>query len=264
MAAVQPFISGAISKTVNVPREATVDDIKELYVEAWRLGVKCLAIYRDGSKGSQPLSTSSQQGVQEETSERPIRRRLSDTRQGIIHKFSVGGHEGYMSVGFFEDDTPGEVFLTMSKQGSTISGLMDSIAILISVALQYGVPLESLVNKFSHVRFEPSGFTQNPDIPTAQSIVDYVFRYLGKEFLPKEGQEGTTDVLELDDQMALSEETQTHAHGNNGESNPWADREKLISLRHGDAPPCHECGTIMIRSGICYRCTNCGATSGCS
>ncbi len=264
MAAVQPFISGAISKTVNVPREATVDDIKELYVEAWRLGVKCLAIYRDGSKGSQPLSTSSQQEAQDETSDQPIRRRLSDTREARIHKFSVGGHEGYMSVGFFEDQTPGEVFLTMSKQGSTISGLMDSIAILISVALQYGVPLDSLVNKFSHVRFEPSGFTQNPDIPMAQSIVDYIFRYLGKEFLPKDGHEETTEALELDGQMALPKETGSQSHGNNGDANPWADREKMITLRHGDAPPCHDCGAIMIRSGVCYRCANCGATSGCS
>ncbi len=264
MAAVQPFISGAISKTVNIPHEATVDDIKELYVEAWRLGVKCLAIYRDGSKGSQPLSTSSQQDTQAEGSVQPVRRRLADTRESRTHKFSVGGHEGYMHVGFFEDGTPGEVFLTMSKQGSTISGLMDSIAILISVALQYGVPLESLVDKFSHVRFEPSGFTQDPDIPMAKSIVDYVFRWLGKEFLPKEAQEKAAKVLELDEQMAIPADTQSHAHGNNGESNPWADREKMITLRHGDAPPCHECGTIMVRSGICYRCTNCGATSGCS
>lgn len=264
MAAVQPFISGAISKTVNVPREATVDDIKELYIEAWRLGVKCLAIYRDGSKGSQPLSTSSQQDAQGEASERPIRRRLADTRDSRTHKFSVGGHEGYMHVGFFEDGTPGEVFLTMSKQGSTISGLMDSIAILISVALQYGVPLESLVDKFSHVRFEPSGFTQDRDIPMAKSIVDYVFRWLGKEFLQQDIQEDSADVLELDEQMALPEEIHPHAHGNNGESDPWTDRERIITLRHGDAPACHECGTIMIRSGICYRCTNCGATSGCS
>ncbi len=264
MAAVQPFISGAISKTVNVPHEATVDDIKELYVEAWRLGVKCLAIYRDGSKGSQPLSTSSHQDAQSEVDERPIRRRLPDTRKSITHKFTIGGHEGYMHIGFFEDSTPGEVFLTMSKQGSTFSGLMDSIAILISVALQYGVPLESLVNKFSHVRFEPSGFTQDPDIPMAKSVVDYIFRWLGKEFLPKDGQEGTTQVLELDEQMALPEETRSHEHGNNGDSNLLADREKLITLRHGDAPPCHDCGAIMVRSGICYRCTNCGATSGCS
>ena len=264
MAAVQPFISGAISKTVNVPREATVDDIKELYVEAWRLGVKCLAIYRDGSKGSQPLSTSSQQDAQDEVKNRPIRRRLADTRDSRTHKFSVGGHEGYMHVGFFEDGTPGEVFLTMSKQGSTISGLMDSIAILISVSLQYGVPLESLVDKFSHVRFEPSGFTQDPDIPMAKSIVDYVFRWLGKEFLPKETMEESVEVVEMDDQIALPEEIQPHNHGNNGDNNPWADQERQITLRYGDAPPCHECGTIMIRSGICYRCTNCGATSGCS
>lgn len=264
MASVQPFISGAISKTVNVPREASVDDIKELYVEAWRLGVKCLAIYRDGSKGSQPLSTSSQQDVQEAGSERPIRRRLMDTRDSRTHKFSVGGHEGYMHVGFFEDGTPGEVFLTMSKQGSTTAGLMDSIAILISLALQYGVPLESLVNKFSHVRFEPSGFTQDPDIPMAKSIVDYVFRWLGKEFLPKDVQANTAEILELDDQMAIPQEIPPSEHGRNGDSDPWADREKLVTLRYGDAPPCHDCGSIMIRSGICYRCTNCGATSGCS
>ncbi len=264
MAAVQPFISGAISKTVNVPNDATVDDIKELYVEAWRLGVKCLAIYRDGSKGSQPLSTSTTQDTEEETVALPVRRRLPDKRNSITHKFSVGGHEGYMHVGFFEDDTPGEVFLTMSKQGSTISGLMDSIAILISVALQYGVPLESLVDKFSHVRFDPSGFTQDPDIPMAKSIVDYVFRWLGKEFLPRDGHELSTDAIGLDEQIALPEDTLPEPHGNNGESNPWADHEKMITLRHGDAPPCHECGTLMIRSGICYRCTNCGATSGCS
>lgn len=264
MAAVQPFISGAISKTVNVPHDATVDDIKELYVEAWRLGVKCLAIYRDGSKGSQPLSTSSNPDAIEDGLERPIRRRLPDTRDSKTHKFSIGGHEGYMHVGFYEDGTPGEVFLSMSKQGSVIAGLIDSIAILISVSLQYGVPLESLVNKFSHVRFEPSGFTQNPDIPMAKSIVDYVFRWLGKEFLPKDGSELSTDALALDEQIALPEEINPHGHGNNGESNPWADREKIITLRHGDAPPCHECGALMIRSGICYRCTNCGATSGCS
>ena len=264
MAAVQPFISGAISKTVNVPREATVDDIKELYVEAWRLGVKCLAIYRDGSKGSQPLSTSSQQDLQKDENNQPVRRRLANTRKGIIHKFSVGGHEGYMQVGFFEDGTPGEVFLTMSKQGSTISGLMDSIAILTSVALQYGVPLESLVDKFSHVRFEPSGFTGDSDIPMAKSIVDYVFRWLGKEFLSQGTQEDFTDVLGLDEQAALPEEIHPPEHGSNGDANPWTDRERMITLRYGDAPPCHECGTIMIRSGICYRCTNCGATSGCS
>ena len=141
---------------------------------------------------------------------------------------------------------------------------MDSIAILTSVALQYGVPLGSLVDKFSHVRFEPSGFTQDRDIPMAKSIVDYVFRWLGKEFLQQDIQEDATDVLELDEQMALPEGTPPHAHGNNGDINPWADRERMITLRHGDAPPCHECGTIMIRSGICYRCANCGATSGCS
>ena len=183
MAAVQPFISGAISKTVNVPHDATVDDIKTLYVEAWRRGVKCLAVYRDGSKGSQPLSTRSQQDAESETNEvltdasveRPIRKRLSDTRPSLTHKFSVGGHEGYIHVGFYEDGSPGEVFLRMSKEGTAVSGLMDSVAVLTSIALQYGVPLESLVNKFSHVRFEPSGFTANPDIPMAK--FDYRLRF---------------------------------------------------------------------------------------
>ena len=198
MAAVQPFISGAISKTVNVPHDAAVDDIKTLYVEAWRRGVKCLAVYRDGSKGSQPLSTRNQQdtesGIDEAIAdvpvERPIRKRLSDTRKSLTHKFSVGGHEGYITVGFYEDGNPGEVFLRMSKEGTVVSGLMDSIAVLTSIALQYGVPLESLVNKFSHVQFEPSGFTANSDIPMAKSIIDYVFRWLGKKFLDQEPQEG--------------------------------------------------------------------------
>ena len=270
MAAVQPFISGAISKTVNVPHDATVNDIKTLYVEAWRRDVKCLAVYRDGSKGSQPLSTQSQQDAQDETAEvvdapidRPVRKRLADTQSAIRHKFSVAGHEGYLHVGFYEDGTPGEVFIRMSKEGSMISGLMDSVAILTSVALQYGVPLESLVNKFSYVQFEPSGFTQNPDIPIAKSIIDYVFRWLGKEFLSKDSQD-SADVLKLDEQMALPEALHPFGHGNNGDTDSWTAHEKKIVRLHADAPPCQECGSLMMRSGNCYRCTNCGATSGCS
>ena len=185
-----------------------MDDIKTLYVEAWRRGVKCLAVYRDGSKGSQPLSTRSQQDAESETdeaitdalTERPIRKRLSDTRSSLTHKFSVGGHEGYIHVGFYEDGSPGEVFLRMSKEGTAVSGLMDSVAVLTSIALQYGVPLESLVNKFSHVRFEPSGFTSNPDIPMAKSIIDYVFRWLGIRFLSQEPH-GNPDVQAFDEEM---------------------------------------------------------------
>lgn len=275
MAAVQPFISGAISKTVNIPHDATVDDIKTLYVEAWRQGVKCLAVYRDGSKGSQPLSTRSQQDSDSEEidvtaqnledllEDRPIRKRLADTRPSLTHKFSVGGHEGYITVGLYEDGSPGEVFLRMSKEGTVVSGLMDSIAVLTSIALQYGVPLESLVNKFSHVQFEPSGFTSNSDIPMAKSIIDYVFRWLGKRFLSQEQREGI-DMLNLDEQIAASEEVSPYEHGSNGDTGSWEEREKQIMLQHADSPPCLECGALMLRSGVCYRCSNCGATSGCS
>ena len=275
MAAVQPFISGAISKTVNIPHNATVDDIKTLYVEAWRRGVKCLAVYRDGSKGSQPLSTRSQQDAESERTdvavkdsidlpvEHPIRRRLPDERRAIAHKFSIGGHEGYIHVGLYDDGSPGEVFLRMNKEGSVISGLMDSVAILTSVALQYGVPLESLVNKFSHVRFEPSGFTSNSEIPMAKSIMDYVFRWLGRKFLSAEPPD-TSNVLDFDEQMVPPEELHPFGHGSNGETDSWMAREKQIVLQHADAPPCLECGALMVRSGVCYRCANCGATSGCS
>ncbi len=275
MAAVQPFISGAISKTVNIPHDASVDDIKTLYVEAWRQGVKCLAVYRDGSKGSQPLSTRSQQdsdsedtnitvpNIEDLLEDRPIRKRLADTRPSLTHKFSVGGHEGYITVGLYEDGSPGEVFLRMSKEGTVVSGLMDSIAVLTSIALQYGVPLESLVNKFSHVQFEPSGFTSNSDIPIAKSIIDYVFRWLGKRFLSQEPPEGI-DMLNLDEQIAAAEESSTYGHGSNGAIDSWEAREKLIVLQQADSPPCLECGALMLRSGACYRCANCGATSGCS
>ena len=274
MAAVQPFISGAISKTVNVPHDATVDDIKTLYVEAWRRGVKCLAVYRDGSKGSQPLSTRSQQDSESRTADvalsdaeqpaaHPVRRRLPDERRAIAHKFSIGGHEGYIHVGLYEDGSPGEVFLRMNKEGSVISGLMDSVAILTSVALQYGVPLESLVNKFSHVRFEPSGFTSNSEIPMAKSIMDYVFRWLGTKFLSGDPQE-SPEIPDFDEQMVPPEELHPFGHGSNGEADSWLEREKQIVLQHADAPPCPECGALMARSGVCYRCANCGATSGCS
>ena len=277
MASVQPFISGAISKTVNVPHDATIDDIKTLYVEAWQREVKCLAVYRDGSKGSQPLSTRSQQNSESETAkvalqdsgditlDQPVRRRLPDKRPAVAHKFSISGHEGYIHVGLYEDGSPGEVFLRMNKEGSVISGLMDAVAILTSVALQYGVPLESLVNKFSHVRFEPSGFTQNPDIPMAKSIMDYVFRWLGTEFLAEESQKADT-VVDFNEQMVPPEELHPFGHGSNGETETdlWTAREKQIVLQHADAPPCLECGALMVRSGVCYRCANCGSTSGCS
>ena len=279
MAAVQPFISGAISKTVNLPSDATAEEMKDVYVEAWKLGVKCMAVYRDGCKGSQPLSTTSQQEKEEKEPEvrieyRPSRKKLPDTADSIRHKFSVAGHEGYVHVGLYEDGSPGEVFLRMNKEGSVISGLMDTIATMTSVSLQYGVPLESLVDKFSHVRFEPSGFTNNKEIPIAKSIIDYIFRWLALKFLPQ-SQALTEESQSLDDQL-VSQPHQLHPYKQNREqtSNPHPlplseqqqleAQEKHVATMQSDAPPCHTCGSIMVRNGTCYRCLNCGATSGCS
>ena len=185
MAAAQPFISGAISKTVNMPKESTPDDVADAFKEGWRLGLKALAIYRDGSKEVQPLSTQTKSDkAAEKLVAAPRRERLPDTRQSITHKFSVSGHEGYITVGLYPDGRPGELFITMAKEGSTIGGLMDCFGTAVSMSLQYGVPLEVYVNKFSHTRFEPMGFTKNPDIKIAKSIVDYIFRWLGITFLP--------------------------------------------------------------------------------
>ena len=187
MAAAQPFLSGAISKTVNMPRETTPEEIAQAYVDGWKLGLKALAIYRDGSKESQPLSTSTEADklkAKEAAMQKPRRERLPDTRQSITHKFSVSGHEGYITVGLFEDGRPGELFITMAKEGSTIGGLMDAFGTSVSMSLQYGVPMEDYVRKFSHMRFEPQGYTKNPDIRIAKSIIDYIFRWLGITFLP--------------------------------------------------------------------------------
>jgi len=185
MAAAQPFISGAISKTVNMPRETTPAEVGGAYMEGWRMGLKALAIYRDGSKESQPLNTSSEADkTAAKVTAAPRRERLPDTRRSITHKFNVGGHEGYITVGLYDDGRPGELFITMAKEGSTIGGLMDSFGTAVSMSLQYGVPLEVYVKKFSHTRFEPWGYTKNPDIPVAKSLVDYLFRWLGNEFIP--------------------------------------------------------------------------------
>jgi len=247
MGGVQPFLSGAISKTVNMPEESTVEEIEQAYIEAWKLGLKALAIYRDGSKRSQPLNTSLKQEKQAESS-RPVRRRLPDERRSITHKFSVAGHDGYLTVGMYDDGSPGEIFVVMAKQGSVVSGLMDTVATSISLALQYGVPLKVLVAKFSHSRFEPSGFTNNPQIPIAKSIVDYIFRWLGQKFLTPEDRpqpENTTPIST--GQVAALE-----AH------------ERQVFQTQADAPPCPDCGSIMVRNGACYKCLNCGGTSGCS
>jgi ribonucleoside-diphosphate reductase alpha chain len=186
MGAVQPFLSGAISKTVNMPTGATPEDIEQAYLEAWRLGLKAIAVYRDGCKRSQPLNTSQAKEKLVAAPERLARRRLPDERRSITHKFSIGGHEGYMTVGMYDDGPPGELFVTMAKEGSVVSGLMDNFATSISMALQYGVPLRVLCDKFSHTRFEPSGFTGNADIPIAKSITDYIFRWLALKFLPSD------------------------------------------------------------------------------
>jgi ribonucleoside-diphosphate reductase alpha chain len=276
IAAVQPFISGAISKTVNLTNEAAVDDIKNVYVEAWKLGVKCMSIYRDGSKSSQPLSSNSQDDTLEEKLEshdslQPIRKRLPDERQSVTHKFSVAGHDGYITVGFYDDGSPGEVFLKMSKEGSVISGLIDTIATMTSILLQYGVPLESLVDKFSHVRFEPSGFTSNQDIPIAKSIIDYVFRWLGQKFLSQN--QVDTEVQEtfgnqIESTRSYSDEADSEDLNAVSRIMPLEGqlelREKQVAAMQSDAPPCQACGSIMVRNGTCYRCLNCGATSGCS
>ncbi|MEX0601688.1 MAG: vitamin B12-dependent ribonucleotide reductase, partial [Bacteroidota bacterium] len=259
MAAVQPFLSGAISKTVNMPTDISAEDIMQSYIEAWQLGLKAIAVYRDGCKRTQPLSTSLKQGSDRQVKATPARRRLPDERRSITHKFSIAGHEGYITVGMFEDGSPGEVFITMSKEGSTISGLMDSFATGISIALQYGVPLKVMVDKFSHARYEPSGFTNNPDIPIAKSISDYIFRWLGKKFMPDE-----SDTLSPEEDSAMPSEPKGRGTGAARGISGIESNEKVVFETQSDAPPCHECGSIMIRSGSCYKCLQCGSTSGCS
>ena len=270
MAALQPFLSGASSKTVNLPNSATVDDILHIYVEAWRLGIKALAVYRDGSKRSQPLNTKltrddagdakiDQESPRlkeleaeiarlKELSAKPTRRRLPETRQALTHKFDIAGHEGYLTVGLFEDRQPGEMFITMAKEGSTIGGLMDSVGTLTSMALQYGVPLDVLVKKFSYQHFEPSGFTQSSRIRQASSIIDYVFRWLEAEFLKPQ-----VETIPMPKPEELGQDIDTLL----GE--PELPKIKVYQT---DAPLCSRCGHQQVRSGTCYRCLNCGDASG--
>ena len=250
MAAVQPYLSGAISKTVNVPPEATAEEISGLYLEAWKRGLKAIAVYRDGCKRTQPLNTGLDR-VEEKKAEgyQPVRHRLPDTRTAITHKFSVAGHDGYITVGMYEDGKPGEIFITMAKEGSTVSGLLDAFATSVSLGLQYGVPLEVLCQKFAHMRFEPSGFTGNPEIPIAKSIMDYIFRWVDLRYGLSEApvEEGFEDVPELADT-----------------STSRRNLERSVFANQADAPPCSTCGLIMVRSGTCYKCLSCGTTSGCS
>jgi ribonucleoside-diphosphate reductase alpha chain len=270
MGAVQPFISGAISKTINMPTDTTVDEIVQAYIESWKLGLKAVAIYRDGSKRTQPLNTSKDKeskktAAAEIKESRLLRRKLPDERRSITHKFDIAGHEGYITAGMYEDGQPGEIFITMSKEGSTISGLMDSFATAISMALQYGVPLRVLVDKFSHMRFEPSGFTKNPDIPMAKSIMDYIFRWLATKFLDGDAQEEIGIVRHDAEENSVTSKKviPITAQAPRGGA-PVATISSVTSLYQQDAPPCPDCGAIMIRSGACYKCMNCGAVSGCS
>jgi ribonucleoside-diphosphate reductase alpha chain len=314
MAAAQPFISGAISKTVNLPNDCTVADIRDAYVQAWRLGLKCVAIYRDGSKRSQPLNTrKTNEGGREETNNdrlreleaelaklrqqtgQPLRRRLPETRTAITHKFDIAGHEGYLTVGLFENGKPGELFITMAKEGSTIGGLMDAVATLTSMALQYGVPLEALVKKFAHQRFEPSGFTKHPEIRNASSIIDYVFRWMALQFIPgyRDLNNPHRSQLELSipglleevklrvnrpvRDLPLAEDTEIIAlkpakdSGNGAHKGEVSAHGRTIlnlsdAIAHfqADAPTCPNCGHVAVRNGACYKCLNCGESLGCS
>jgi ribonucleoside-diphosphate reductase alpha chain len=293
MGAVQPFLSGAISKTVNMPSDASPEEIAGVYMQGWKEGLKAIAIYRDGCKRTQPLNTAASKSDGKSPEKRtsleyvgkavpagstpaaaltPFRRKLPDERRSITHKFNVAGHEGYVTVGLFEDGKPGEIFLRMSKEGSTISGLMDSFATAISLTLQYGVPLEALVNKFTHMRFEPAGFTKNPEIPIAKSLVDYIFKWMGSKFLNEREKEAIgviardTNGVAIDAPSPVNEKSVAAAAAKAAASASTSGGENsLVTFETStDAPACHECGSIMVRSAACYKCMNCGATSGCS
>ncbi len=297
MSAVQPFLSGAISKTVNMPEHSTPEEIMDTYMNGWRLGLKAVAIYRDGSKRSQPVSTGKEKKAAESApaapapaatggngaKARPLRRRMPATRRSITHKFDIAGHEGYLTVGLYEDNTPGELFITMAKEGSTVGGLMDCFGTAISLCLQYGVPLRTLVEKFAHSRFEPSGFTKNPDIPIAKSLTDYIFRWIGQTFLDPRDEHG---IANGDTHAPAHPPAPTGASASALESGgispakpvkptpPAAAKAPAPALsvrvdaqfKHfmEDAPACDQCGAITVRNGACYRCYNCGNSMGCS
>ncbi len=289
MSAVQPFLSGAISKTVNMPESSTVEDIAQTYMTGWKLGLKAVAIYRDGSKRSQPLNTSKEGKEKAKASEpgavhaatpggngskaRPLRRRMPATRRSITHKFDIAGHEGYLTVGLYDDNSPGELFITMAKEGSTVGGLMDSFGTAISLCLQYGVPVKTLVEKFAHSRFEPSGFTKNPDIPIAKSLTDYIFRWMGQTFLDKRDETADRDVPPTAAQAPADPAAMPQASAATVEKATDAARSTSVranridaQFQHfmEDAPACDQCGAITVRNGACYRCYNCGNSMGCS
>lgn len=308
MAACQPFLSGAISKTVNLPNEATVEEIMDTYIAGWKMGLKAIAIYRDGSKRSAPLSTTkkstdsasiskiteslrkrigeleSELSSLQEAASKPSRRRLPDTRVSLTHKFEIAGHEGYITVGLFDDQQPGELFIQMAKEGSTIGGLMDTVATLTSLSLQYGVPLESLVKKFAYQRFEPSGFTKNPDIRNATSITDYVFRWLGCQFIPGYREAVSPNHQQPDLPMAeiatiekratnrpvafLQVTAENSTNGHNGHKHRAISSVDRVRAALGNMfmdASCSHCGSSkVIRAGACGVCTDCGTSHGCS
>jgi ribonucleoside-diphosphate reductase alpha chain len=309
MGATQPFISGAISKTVNMPAESTVGDIADAYLQAWHLGVKALAIYRDGSKTAQALRTDAQKGKKDDASAdeavvvepRPARRKMPKERQSLTHKFSIAGHEGYITAGMYDDGTLGEMFLTdIGKEGSTLRGMMNAFATSVSISLQYGVPLETLCRKFSYMRFDPEGATGNPEIPFAKSLPDYIMRWLASRFLDVDIQEelgimtpevrarkAAQDALMRGDTAGPVAPVETHGGGNgaatnggNGHAKPKASQPaktvaaaeamtdsppvipaKMIGLDLG--PACSACGGMMQRTGSCYTCSSCGNNTGC-
>lgn len=299
MAAVQPFISGAISKTVNMPQSATVEDIEDVYMEGWKMGLKAIAIYRDGSKGVQALTTSKDEKedkkeekavaqnqevptkkISQNLATAPRRRRLPDERRSITHRFNIGPHKGYITVGLYDDGTPGEIFITMAKEGSVLSGMIDSFATSVSIGLQYGVPLPILINKFVHKRFEPSGFTNNPNIRMAKSIVDYIFRWMSLKFLNEDDQKtlGLNNVSTGQNNLRVGEapakaqdlsgmdddDDQPELFTAPAKENDQGKAHTMTFDNSADAPACDTCGSIMVRNGACYKCLNCGSTSGCS
>jgi ribonucleoside-diphosphate reductase alpha chain len=273
MAAAQPFLSGAISKTINMPEESTIADIMNAYIESWKLGLKAVAIYRDNSKRSQPLSAAGKkkgkkaeaavaEPEQRELFARAQREKMPVERDSVTHKFSVGGHEGYLTVGMYEDGRPGELFIKMAKEGSTLSGVMDGLALTISLGLQYGVPLKVFVDKLVNTRFEPSGISANPNIRFATSVLDYIARWLGGKFI-------SSDYLKLNgttvgDKVGFNGMHNSVAAGTTAA--PQMSEAISYSPRdaHEGAPTCSECGMLMVPNGACYKCENCGSTSGCS
>lgn len=263
MAAVQPFISGAISKTVNLPSTATIEDIMNIYIDSWKLGLKAVAIYRDSSKGAQPLNTGRTKGSNTDTKaeEFPVRKTLAADVPSQRHKFVVMGHEGYIHYGIYPDGKLAEIFIRMAKEGSTISGLLDSIGVLMSVSLQYGVPVETIVRKFVHTRFEPAGFTENPDVPVVKSILDYIAKFLALRFMTPEEQRGFGIYAETQVNESVTQSDVTIEREDVSRTEVIKLEKLSVSASYQDAPACR-CGSIMVRTGSCYTCRSCGENLG--